>query len=119
LNLATPYSAESARQVRLTLGTASLVDGFGVLNPSDLNVMTNYQTWWYDEYAVDRNTGRSTSLLANTGWLGAALGSYTDLPSLGPVDAVLNPGFETDVSGWSLATTSGATLTSDPANAAA
>jgi hypothetical protein len=117
-NLATPYSAECARRVRFTLGTASLLDGFGTLNPSNLDVLTSYQTWWFDEYAVDRSTGRSSSLLSDTGWLGAALGPYTDLPSLGPVDAALNPGFETDVTGWTLATTSGATLTRDTASPA-
>ena len=119
MDLTQPYSAECARRVRLTLGTASLLDGFATINPSNLDPSTNYLDWWYDEYAVDRTTGRSSGLRANTGWLGAALGPYTSLPTLGPVDAAgLNPGFETNLLGWSLATTAGATLTRDPSNAA-
>ena len=117
LDVTQPYSAESARRVRYTLGTASLEDGFATLNPSNLEVDSNYLDWWYDEYAVDLSTGRSSGKLADTGWLGAALGPYTDLPTLGPVDAAAaNPGFETNTLGWTLATSAGATLTRDTSN---
>ena len=37
----------------------SLGEGCGVFGPSDRNVpAAPYHAWWYDEYAVDRATGR-------------------------------------------------------------
>ncbi len=109
-----PYSPDDMRRARFVLGSASLLDGFGVINPESLDVNTDYQRWWYDEYAVDRSTGRSSAKLADTGWLGAALGPYTSLPTLGPVDAAaLNPGFESSLTGWNFATTAGATWARD------
>jgi len=109
-----PYSLDNMRRARWVLGSASLGDGYGEINPDSLDTATNYLQWWYDEYAVDLHTGRSSGLRANTGWLGPALGSYTSLPTLGPVDAAaLNPGFESNLLGWNFVTTAGSTWSRD------
>jgi len=77
-------------------------------------VSTNYQTWWYDEYAVNLVTGRSTNQRADVGWLGHALGPYYKMFWAGhDYDAVDNPGFETNLLSWALTSTVGATLTRD------
>jgi molybdopterin converting factor small subunit len=114
-----PYAAEQTRRARLGLGSAAMGDGFGTFNPPDLDVTTDYMSWWYDEYAVDLATGRSSNLRAHVGWLGRALGPYTTIASIGSEDAgASNPGFETDVAGWEFATTAGATLQRDGTTAA-
>jgi len=116
-DLAHPYNTDGTRRARYTLGTASLEDGFATINPPDLDVNRNYLDWWYDEYAVDLTTGRASGRLTDAGWLGAALGAYTSLPSLGPIDATgANPGFELNTLGWTLVSTSGASLTRDLSN---
>ena len=118
-DLAHPYAADQVRRARFGLGTASLGDGFGTFNPSDIDPATGYMSWWYDEYAVDLTTGRASTSGANTGWLGKALAPYTVIASVGPDDpASANPGFESDVSGWTLATTVGATIARDATTAA-
>lgn len=118
----TPYTANNARKVRLGLGSASLGEGFGAFGFSTRDIgNTNYSGWWYDEYAVDLATGRSTDRLANTGWLGQPLGAATQMIWLGTgPDASSNPDFETSVtSGWTFAfTTVTATLTRDTGTAA-
>ena len=114
-----PYAPDQVRRARYGLGSAALGDGFAVFNPWDLDITTNYMSWWYDEYAVDLSTGRSTSTRAGAGWLGRALGPMVAIPSTTPDDATLpNPGFEADLSSWLFATTAGATVTRDPATPA-
>jgi hypothetical protein len=102
-NANTPYSSINLRKTRLGLGTAALGDGFGVVGPNDLNGMLYpYYNWWYDEYAVDLTTGRSSADIAHTGWLGRPLAAAYQMiwPGSGN-DAVTNPGFESDVTtGW-------------------
>jgi Hypothetical glycosyl hydrolase family 15/Carbohydrate binding domain len=99
-----PYSTNNARKVRFGLGSAALGSGFGVFGPSDRVATTApYQTWWYDEYAVNRSTGFSTGNLSDTGWLGQPLApAYQMIWAGNGSDAVTNADFETDVSGWSL-----------------
>lgn len=120
---ANPYDANNARKVRYGLGSAALGDGYGVFGPSDRSVLTApYHTYWYDEYAVDLATGRATSSIAGTGWLGQPLGPAWQMIWVGTAqDAVSNPDFESDVtSGWRLSVGSpaSATLAQDSTTAA-
>uniref|UniRef100_A0A832MKE0 CBM-cenC domain-containing protein n=1 Tax=Eiseniibacteriota bacterium TaxID=2212470 RepID=A0A832MKE0_UNCEI len=115
------YSAENARRVRFGLASASLGEGYGVFNIGNRNSNDSpYMSWWYDEYAVDLASGASSSSIAHTGWLGAALGPYHQMIWVGTApDAVTHPGFETDVtSGWSFGSSVGATRAHDLTTAA-
>ncbi len=115
-----PYSATNMRQVRLGLASASLGEGFGVFGYSARNVTTYpYHHWWYDEYAVDRATGRSSALRKDTGWLGRPLGPYGKVIWVsGAADAITNNGFESDLSGWTWSSMHPASLTRDATTAA-
>ncbi len=97
-----PYSATNRRIVRFGLGSAALGEGFGVFGYSGrLTRDYPYYSWWYDEYAVDLSTGQSSANPAHTGWLGQPLGPYYQMVwTTGAPDAVTNPGFESDSSGW-------------------
>jgi len=115
-----PYAANSTREVRYVLGSASLGNGFGVFGPGNIDVRTYpYHFWWYDEYAVDLATGRSSSSLAHTGWLGEAIGPYRQMCWLGPgPEASTNPEFESDVtSGWVIDAEIPVTVTRDASTA--
>jgi hypothetical protein len=116
--LTTPYDADNTRRVRLGLGSASLGEGFGVFGFSGRVTSTYpYHRWWYDEYAVDRATGRSTTLLKDTGWLGQPLGAYSQVIWItGAPDAITNSGFESDLSGWRFGSTYPGTFTQDASN---
>lgn len=107
------YAGENPRKVRFGLGTATLGEGYGVFGPSDRSLNSApYHQWWYDEYAVDTNTGRSSTSLANTGWLGAALGApYQMIWAGANPDACANPGFESNTSNWTFAAFSPAAAT--------
>ena len=115
-----PYTSDNMRRVRFGLGSASLGEGYGVFGYAGRNVTVSpYHLWWYDEYAVDRATGRSTTLLQNTGWLGPALGPYSqEIWVSGAPDVVANPGFETDVGNWTFKSTFPGSFTRDPSTAA-
>jgi hypothetical protein len=118
----TPYSATNLRKLRFGLGSASLGNGYAVFAPRDLDGLTHpYYDWWYDEYAVNLSTGRSTVDPSDTGWLGEATGPAFQMiwPGTGP-DAVTNPGFETNVTdGWGLTVFgASATVVRDAASAA-
>jgi hypothetical protein len=116
-----PYFATNTRKVRFGLGSAALGGGYGVFGPSDKNARRSpYHMYWYDEYAVDLATGRSSSSLQHTGWLGQPLGPYTQMIWLGSgQDAVTNPDFETDVtSGWSFTHSIPASISRDAGTAA-
>ena len=98
-----PYSGTNTRKVRFGLGSAALGSGYGVFGPSSRAAEPYpYWMWWYDEYAVDLTTGRSSTSSQHTGWLGQPLSPYTQMIWLGPgTDAVSNPDFESNVtSGW-------------------
>lgn len=92
----------NARKARFGLGSAALGEGYGVFGPSDRNsVSAPYQSWWFDEYAVDLSTGHSTSSIYNTGWLGTAHGPASQVIWVGTnPDAAINSSFETDLSSW-------------------
>jgi hypothetical protein len=115
-----PYSTENMRRARYVLGSAALGDGYGSLNPPDIDPTTGYMNWWYDENAVHRLTGQSTTSIANTGWLGRASGPMRQMMWIQPgvEDAGQpNPNFETSVSGWVLSTNIGATVIRDVSTA--
>jgi hypothetical protein len=98
-----PYVAGNVRKARFGLGSATLGTGFGVFGPADRNALTApYHAWWYDEYAVDLATGRSSGSREHTGWLGVARGPWSQMIWVGTgPDAVSNPGFEDSVlEGW-------------------
>ena len=111
-----PYSPASMREVRFVLGTAALGSGYGVFGPGDLDIASYpYHLWWYDEYGVDLATGRSSTSLAHTGWLGEAIGPRRQMCWIGASpDASTNPEFDTTVSvGWVLDAVIPATITRD------
>lgn len=99
---ATPYVSENLRQLRFGLGSATLGDGYGVFGYiGRVTDLYPYWTWWFDEYAVDLATGRASTSGQHTGWLGQPLGPYYQMIWVGTApDAVSNPSFETNVSGW-------------------
>jgi hypothetical protein len=102
----TEYDRENARRVRLGLGSAALSDAVAAFLRSRRYSDGAYQDWWYDEYAVDLATGRSSDSQQHTGWLGNALGpAYVQVwPGTTP-DAITNTGFEADVTtGWTFVT---------------
>lgn len=98
----TPYASENMRQVRYGLASAALGEGYGVYGYiGRVTTQYPYWSWWYDEYAVDLTSGRSSSLAQHTGWLGQALGPHYQMIWVGTApDAVSNPGLETDLAGW-------------------
>ena len=96
-------SAANNKRVRYGLGSASLGEGVHAIGPGAKSVREAlYQRWWYDEYAVDLVTGRSSESQAHTGWLGEALGPARKMMwASGAADAVTNAGFESSVTdGW-------------------
>jgi molybdopterin converting factor small subunit len=112
-----PYSPEQVRKARWGLGSAAMGDGFAVFNPWDLDITTEYMSWWYDEYAVNPATGRAVPTRAGVGWLGKALGPMTAIPTITTDDATqANPGFELDLTGWTFGSTVGATVARDLVN---
>ncbi|HEY6196512.1 MAG TPA: putative glycoside hydrolase [Candidatus Eisenbacteria bacterium] len=118
----TEYDPTNTRRVRYGLASASLGGGVAAFCPGKSINLAPYQDWWYDEYAVDTNSGRSTESLSNTGWLGQAIGPpYTMLWVGSAPDAITNTGFETSVtSGWTFAAfaPASATLSRDVTTAA-
>ena len=114
-----PYAPDQVRRARYGLGSAAMGDGFGVFNPWDLDITSGYMSWWYDEYAVNLSTGRSTASRSGVGWLGKALGPMVAIPSATTDDATqANPGFELDLSSWNFSTSVGATVARDATTAA-
>jgi len=104
-NPAHPYDVVNTRKARFGLGSSSLGGGFSAFGEATRDIsLTNYSGWWYDEYAVDLTTGRSSDRLVNTGWLGQPLGAAWQMiwPGTGP-DASGNPDFEADLTGWTFA----------------
>lgn len=116
------YNSFNTNKVRYGLASAALGEGLHAFTPSRSVTEAPYQQWWYDEYAVDLATGRSSDLQVHTGWLGQPLGPARTMlwPNPNP-DAVTNPGFEADVtSGWTFAkfAPAVATISRDAATAA-
>ena len=114
-----PYSADNMRRVRFGLGSAALGLGYGVFGLGREVATYPCFQWWYDEYAVDRATGRASTLRRDAGWLGQPLAPCSQViwVSNAP-DAISNNGFETDVSGWIFTSTYPGTFTRDPSTAA-
>ncbi len=110
-----PYAADGNRIERFTLGSTALGDGYAVVSvPGRHTRSEDAFKWWFDEYAVDLATGLAASDVAHTGWLGQALGAAHQMVWVGQnPDAVGNPDFETDLSGWTLNTNIGSTLLRD------
>jgi len=100
-----PYEPTTTRRMRFALGSAALGTGFALIGDGNrLLLDPPFDTWWFDEYAVDLATGRASSRRADTGWLGEASGAWYQMiwAGTGP-DAVTNPDFESSVSdGWVL-----------------
>lgn len=94
----TEYQSYNTAKVRYGLASATLGEGVHTFGPSKNVRDGNYQDWWYDEYAVDLGSGRSSEAMQHTGWLGRALTDAHKMlwVSTAP-DAVTNHGFETDV----------------------
>ena len=117
------YSSYNTARVRLGLASAAMGEGYHCFGGGGRSVEeAPYHQWWYDEYAVDVATGRSSAALQHTGWLGQPLGPpRIDLWVSTAPDAITNTGFETNVtSGWSFMnfSPSQATLTQDLTTAA-
>jgi hypothetical protein len=102
----TEYDPGNLNKVRYGLASAALGGGVAAFGPGKNVREAPYQDWWYDEYAVDLSTGRSSQSQLQTGWLGQALGPPRAQVWLGTApDAITNTGFETSVtSGWTFAT---------------
>ncbi len=118
----TEYQALNTTHLRYGLASATLGEGLHAFAPGrDVNEAP-YHQWWYDEYAVDLATGRSSQALQHTGWLGQAQGpARTWLWANTAPDAITNTGFETNVtSGWTFVALApaSATITRDPTTAA-
>lgn len=120
-NVLTPYSSDNMRRARYALGTAALGEGYGSLNPPDIDPTTGYLDWWFDEFSVDRRSGVSTNGIANTGWLGRATGPYSQMIWIQPgvEDAgAPNPGFEASLTpGWTFSTYNNSTWSRDETTA--
>src|SRR5580765_1497090 len=56
----TPYDAGNLIKVRYGLASAALGSGVAAFGPGKNVRDAPYQDWWYDEYAVDLSTGRSS-----------------------------------------------------------
>jgi len=99
-----PYLSTNTRIMRFGLGSSTLADGFGVFAVQNRDAFTgDYHEWWYDEYAVDLDTGTSSESIEHTGWLGQALTPFYQMIWAGQnPEGVLNSGFETSVTdSWS------------------
>ena len=118
----TEYDTYNTYKVRYGLASAALGEGVHAFCPTKTVRVAPYHQWWYDEYAVDLATGRSSAALQHTGWLGQALGPAHTMLWVGTTpDAITNPGFESSVStGWTFATfaPASATVARDPSTAA-
>lgn len=72
--------------VRYSLGTAALTGATLAFGPTFASIAKGggYETWWYDEYAVDTVTAIADKALAHKGWLGSPLGRwYNTVPPIG------------------------------------
>jgi hypothetical protein len=93
---------ENLRRARFGLASAALGDGYASFGYSGrVTDAYPYWNWWYDEYAVDLATGRSSTLQRDTGWLGQPVTPLYQMIWAGSnPDAVTNPGAETNLAGW-------------------
>jgi len=110
-----PYTASGNRIERFTQGSTALADGYGIVSvPGRHDRNSTHHDWWFDEYAVDLSTGMASADVQHTGWLGQPMGpAYQMVWAGGNPDAVTNPEFETDLSGWALTTVVGSVLERD------
>lgn len=111
-----PYWPLNTRIARFGLGSAALGDGFAVFGGQDRDAFhSDYHNWWYDEYAVDMNGGGVSSESGqHVGWLGQALTDLYQMIWVGTnPDAVTNPSFEQNTTGWGLSSQTGSRLVRD------
>ena len=95
-------ASNNRRKVRFGLGSATLGETYHTISENDRPSRTQRWNWWYDEYAVDLATGRSSRRREDAGWLGTAKGTWYQMiwAGAGP-DAATNPDFEGSVTdGW-------------------
>jgi hypothetical protein len=81
-----PDSVGVRQQVRYSLGTAALTGATLAFGPTFASIAKGggYESWWYDEYAVDTVTAQADQALAHKGWLGAPLARwYNTVPPIG------------------------------------
>jgi hypothetical protein len=69
-------AANNQRKLRFGLGSATLCEAYHSISENDRPSSTQRWNWWYDEYAVDRATGRASRRREDTGWLGTAMGPW-------------------------------------------
>ncbi len=123
----TGTTAIDRRLERFGLGSASLGAGFSffgngarVTDPR-LNGF-RYDQWWYDEYAVNLATGRSTTNASDTGWLGQPTTEAYQMVWLNPAADLItaNNGFENGLAGWTAVTAPAtqSTITTDDSTVA-
>jgi hypothetical protein len=114
-----PYTASGNRIERFTVGSTALGGGYAIVSvPGRGSRNDPHHEWWFDEYAVDLTTGMASGEIRHTGWLGQPLGPASQMVWIGAnPDAVANSDFETDLSGWNLASTVGSVLLLDPSTA--
>lgn len=100
------------QEQRFALGTACLADGAVTYGPSFASharsgVFTgrSMANWWFDEWAVNPATGQAmTENITYQGWLGQPVGPPQAIivTANGNTSATVNPGLETDGSGWTM-----------------
>jgi hypothetical protein len=118
-----PYEPNTTRRMRFALGSAALGTGVAILGDENRRILDPpFDTWWFDEYAVDLTTGRASDRRADTGWLGTASGAWYQMIWAGSgLDAVTDADFESSVTdGWGFwaAASVAATVTRDATAAA-
>lgn len=104
-----PYDAANLKRVRYGLGTACLTGATFAWGPSFASIAKGggYESWWYDEYAVDTLSGQA-SPTANPSWLGAPVGSwYNNAPPINGVEQLGGKGTFEASNGWTFATGGG------------
>ncbi len=109
------------RLARWGLGTATMGDGFGVFGGQDRDAYhSDWWNWWFDEYAVDLETGQSSQSREHTGWLGQPLTDMYQVVWVQPdkPDGVTNWDFETSsTQSWNFWANSPATIKRDTTTA--
>jgi len=98
-------TATQQKRMRFGLASAALGNGFAAYEDYAAHAYTApYHEWWFDEYAVNRQTGASTTDITKTGWLGQPTSEmYQMVTDSGSANLTTNSEFETDTSGWTFA----------------
>lgn len=107
------------KKERFGLGSASLGNGFSMFGNStrETDISTGgyrFDTWWYDEYAVDRASAKASTNRQHTGWLGQPTSPVYQMISTNTnTSLVANMDLETDMSGWSAGSNGYGAITRD------